>query len=768
MSEWNNETDVANHETRPNKMTGIDAGLRDISPQSLVEKLEELGVGEKLAKLWLIGNANRTTWLERQQIYLQDWDEFLVSTAEGPFSGSSNLHLPMPLVIAKTIHARFMQALLGVDPPFLIKGRTEGEIERAGLVTSFLKYILLEYSNFGKGIEPVIDKWIWDWVTAGCSILKLRWDCTYERFIDVKKVKIPGPPTYKIDEKTQKQVMERTTIEKEVDFHNTVKVYEGPVFDFRNMEDLLITGGEGDIDRADSVIDRYFLTASDLWMLADRKVFDEENVRFVVKEGRDHTMGAINSAIKLQRVHDAGKATIRSAAELDRFEILESYVKWDVDGSGINSEIVVWVAFRSRKILRATYLRRLIDSGERPFAKIDFHLRPDSEYGIGIIEIIHPLTNELDALHNLRIDMGLIATMPFFFYRPTSNLQPEVLELTPGSGIPLDNPQTDVYFPNLGNRTAWGFQEEAALINMIERVTSINEIQQGVLSGAQGPTRTATGASALMNESSANLDVFLRRLNRGWKHLLKMTFHMLRQRIEPGFQFRVTGDDGQEFWSKIQDQNFLQGDYDFQIMPNSSQSNPQMLQNMADTIVQMTQNPLDIQLGIITPSQRFEALKNWFRVRGIVDWAKYINKPQNYQAYMPTPQEEANRVLRQIDVPVTPQMDHQGFVDYVNFLFKNKEQMAQFDEKAVLLLKQQAEKHRQMLDALNQMKNQQNNLSQMQMNASQGFGGVRPGGQSGAPGVVSPGQGGSPSPQAAVPTPGMPGTPAPASGGVPV
>lgn len=728
MSEWNNETEVANKPDRPHRLTGVDAGLRDRSPEALREKLEEMGWGEKVAKLWLIGNANRTTWLERQQVYLQDWDEFLVSTAEGPFSGSSNLHLPMPLVIAKTIHARFMQALLGIDPPFIIKGRTEGEIERAGLVTSFMKYIMLEYSNFGKGIEPVIDKWLWDWVTTGCGLIKLRWDCTYEKFIDVEKVKVPGPPVYKLDEKTGKQVMERTQIEKEVDKEKVVKVYEGPIYEFKNIEDVLLVGGEGDIDRADSVIDRYFLTASEMWTLVDRKIFDEEATRFVIKEGRDHTMGAINSYIKLQRTHDAGKATIRNAAELDRFEVLETYAKLDVDGSGINTEVVAWVAFRSRKILRATYLRRLIDSGERPYAKIDFHLRPDSEYGIGIIEIIHPLTNELDALHNLRIDMGLIATMPFFFYRPTSNLQPETLELTPGSGIPLDNPQTDVYFPNLGNRTSWGFQEEAALINMIERVTSINELNQGVMSGTQGPTRTATGANALINESSANLDVFLRRLNRGWKQLLKMTFHMLRQRIEPGFQFRVTGDDGQEFWSKIKDQDFLQGDYDFQILPNSSQSNPQILQQMADTILQMTQNPLDMQMGLVTPTQRYEALKNWFRIRGVVDWAKFVNKPAQYQPYQPTPEEEANRVLRGVDVPIQPQGDHQGFIDYVNFIFKKEELLGQFDKGAAVALKSQAEKHRQMLQALDQMKSQQNNVSQMQMNATQGFGGVRPGG----------------------------------------
>src|ERR1019366_4901765 len=576
-SSYNNETEVANRGTRPNTLKGADAQLRDQIPEALAQKLEEMGIGEKVAEIWLIGNANRSTWLERQQVYLQDWDEFLISTAEGPFSGSSNLHLPMPFVIAKTVHARFMQALLGLDPPFFIKGRTEGEIERASHITGLMKFMLLEHSNNYQGIETTVDRWIWNWVTDGCGILKLRWETLYEKFIDVVEKEVPGPPIYSIGP-DGKQKMSRTKVRKEVDEVVTKKIFDGPIFSRRDIEDVLITGGEGDIDAADSIIDRYFLTASEMWTYVDRKIFREEETRDVIKGGRDHTMGAIAGFIKLQRTHDAGKASVRTAAELDRFEILECYLKLDVDESGINSEIVVWVAYRSRKILRANYLRRMVGSGERPFAKIDFHLRPGSEYGTGIIEILHPLSIELDAIHNMRIDFGLINVMPFGFYRPTSNLQPETISLEPGSLIPLDNPQSDVYFPNLGNRTAWGFQEEQAIMSMIERVTSINDLNQGVMTGTQGPTRTATGANALINESSANLDVYLRRLNLGWKRLLKLTFHMLQQRIPVGLQFRVTGEDGADFWEEVKGKDFLQGDFDFQILPNSSQSNPQIMQ----------------------------------------------------------------------------------------------------------------------------------------------------------------------------------------------
>lgn len=714
MGEINNEQAVVYN--RKNRLKDVDADIRDQIPAKLAEKLDEMGVGDKVVKIWQIGNANRTMWLERQQIYLQDWDEFMAPTSEGPFTGVSNLHLPLPLIICKTVHARFMQALIGIDPPFTVEGRTEAEVERAQLIQSLMRYILLEHANYYDGIEDAVDRWLWDWVTTGSAILKARWECLYERYVDVEEYTKPGVPTYRTDPTTGKQTMHQLPRKASREKVVTEKTFEGVLYEKRNMEDVLITGGNGDPQLADSVIDRYFLTASDIWHAVDKKLFREEAAQQVVAGGLDHTMGAIAGYIKLQRANDAGKSVIRSPIELDRYEILECYMKLDVDGSGINSEIVVWVHYRSRVILRANYLRRMIKTGERPFFKIDFHLRQDAEFGVGLVEMMHPLTVELDALRNMRLDFGLLSTMPFGFYRPTSNLNPEILQLEPGSLIPVDNPQADIYFPNLGNRTAWGFQEEQAIYTMVERITSINDLNQAVMSGAQGPTRTATGAKALLGESNANLDIFLRRMNRGWRRLLKFTFHMLQQRIQPGFQFRILGDDGNNYWGQIKSREELRGMYDFQIQANSSASNPQIQEDNANAILQITANPLDMQMGIITPAQRYEALKNWFKVKQVKDFNRYIQKPKGYE-YIPTPMEEVNRLLHGIEVPVAPNSDHQGFIDFFQHIMQTKELLGQFPPQSMLILKRQMLKHQQMLHAMQQQAQQQKNMMQMQMNA---------------------------------------------------
>jgi hypothetical protein len=128
--------------SRPNRLKDVEVSLRDQIPQKLLAKLEEAEITHKLDSVLNLGDSDRAIWLERQKTYLAAWDEFLESSAEGAFEGSSNLHLPIPLIVARALHARFLQALLGVEPYFSLKARTEGMKDRADLISDTLTYAL--------------------------------------------------------------------------------------------------------------------------------------------------------------------------------------------------------------------------------------------------------------------------------------------------------------------------------------------------------------------------------------------------------------------------------------------------------------------------------------------------------------------------------------------------------------------------------------------------------------------------------------------------
>jgi hypothetical protein len=709
------------NEGRKKPLKGVDASLRDQIAEKLYDKCVELNIGQKVSEMWSKHTMNRATWLERQKVYLASWNESLISDTGGAFEGSSQLHIPMPYIVCKTLHARYNQAIWQ-DPPFNIKARTEALKDRVPVVGDTIRYYLMDGCNYHKGVEEIADKFVWDWITRGTGLGKIRWDVKYTRFVDVKTKTVPGAPKITTDPNTGKTTAVSPPKQIEVEEAVTKKVFEGPVWELKDLEDVLIIGNP-DPDLAEAVLDREWLTASDMWTLADRKIFKADIVEEIIEQGHDYMEGALGSDLKVQKTQDAGKARLDGEKELDRYQIIEAYLQTDVDGSGINSDIVVWVHLRSKKILRATYLYRISPTGERPYFKAGFQPRAGQEYDAGLPELLFPLSQELDALHNMRIDFGLISTMPFGFYRATSGIDPETIQLEPGALIPVDNPQTDVYFPQLGNRTVFGMQEEQAINTMVERITSISDINMGIMNG-QGATRTATGTKFLAGEMSSNLDVFLRRLNRGWKKALRYNFHLLQKRIPPGTSFRITGDDGADYWRTVSTDD-ISGDYDIELSPNSASSNPQMTQDQAAQILQTTMNPMLIQMGLVAPGNIYEAVKNNMIALGVKDWGRYITKPQGYSLQM-NPLQEMDALLAGVPVPVTPTMDHQGYLDLYQHFLEDDQLHGQFNPAQWQVLTVQAKQHEAMMQALQQQQGQQNNINQMKLNAQQNMQGAQP------------------------------------------
>lgn len=704
--------------------------LRDQIPTKLAKKLKELGTAEQITNMWNMGNASRVEWLDTQASLLFEFEEFIEPIYQPAYAWSSTMHMPVAYTLCRTFHSRMLSALLGFDPPFTVNARKEANSDRAPLVQELMRYAYKDWANDNKGLEDALERWLWSWVTSGRGIIKYKWENKYSKFLDVIEVPKPGPVSYQIDPETGAEVAIPSVVMEEEEVEQVVNVFSGPQASLVNIEDLLIVGGEGDPDKADAVIHQQYLTAGELWSLVDQGIFDADEVEEVIKAGPDHTSSDTTGGIKQSRSEVNQQSETDVSYDLDRYRILECYLKKVIDKSGIPSDLVVWVAPTSRAQLRATYLYRISKSGKRPFAIIDFHRRTDTTNPVGLVELTYSLTKELDTIHNMRVDFGLLSTMPFGFYRASSSLAAESISFEPGTFLPLDNPQADVYIPNLGNRTSWGFQEEQALYGYIERMTSVSDMSLGLL-GQQGAARTASGARIVNNENNANLDVYLKRMNRGFKKLLHGIFELMQDRIEPGFQFRITGDDGNNYWGAVKERAEIAGMYDFELEGSSNASNKQVQLDNAQQIYQLTANPLDIQLGIITPSERFEAVKNMLQTMGIKNWSKFARKPEGFSRLF-TPEEVANRTLAGVDVKLGPEQDLDGIIQYIQYIIDNDEILGQFNEQQAINLAQKQQEALRMQQALEQMAAQQSNAQQMQMNAAQsqqqtGGGGSLPG-----------------------------------------
>ena len=689
----------------------VQVSLREKIIGKLMSTLKDLEEGKRTTEIWDVETTRRAKWLENRKTLLEQYDEFIDPIYTAAQDWSSTLHLPVTFTIMKTMHARMLSAILDVDPPFSMKAREGALEERVEKAAAFLRYALRDWANNHQGITSEIDAWVWSWC-EGSGILKARWDRKYTRFLDVAE-----EPIIVHDQAEDGSLVPLKSIQ-EVEKWVTKKVFDGPILENKTPEQIIIVGGAGDPQKADEVIELDYLNAGQLWTLVDKGIFDGDAVKKVIEYGESTVAADYNSARLLEQTSRSGMSHPDTTSDALQYAILERYARIDVDGSGIPADVILWVHKETSELLRATYLYRTSPAGMRPFFKADFHKRHGQDWGVGLPELLYTLQQELDAIHNMKIDFGLLTSMPMYFFRPTSNMSDEKLPLEPGTGIPLDNPQSDVFIPSFGNRTVFQEREEQFLLSQIERLVSISDLNLGSI-GGQGVTRTATGAQALLSESNMNLNVFLRRLNTAWKQAIIYTFHMLQEKTPKGKEFRITGDGGAPIYLKIDNLEELAGMYDIELDSNSANSNQSIKESVASEMYQLTGNPLDIQLGIITPLNRYEALKNLVQIKGVKDFNRFITKPAQFQRLF-TPEEVVNRVLRGVDIPLTPEQDLKGVIDYIEKIFSDDMVFGQINEQQTVQLEIKRREAAQLLQALQQQAAQQRNLDQMSANSAAG------------------------------------------------
>lgn len=706
---------------RQNTLQDAEVPLRDRIVNRLYEKLtsDDVKMGVKLTEAWTLATTNMQTILDKQQTFMRDLNDFGIGAEQNAFGGQSNLHIPMTFTVVKTYHARFMEALIGLDPMFSVKPRREDATDSVTVVEDLMRYTLLSWANQYKGIEEELDPWVWDWCAAGWAVLKSGWATVWESYEDVVEVRVPTAPLWQVmEDGTQVAIPQYEMQEKEE--RVTKKTFEGPTYRHIQIEDFRMVGGRGDPDKADIVMERQYPNASELWTKVDQRVFKKEAVEKVINGGADSEYSGLGNNLKQERAQAEGKTVLDTEVDLDRYSIVEAIFQYDVDGSGINSDIVAWVDLDTSTILGCTYLRRISPTGGRPYSVIHFHKRPGEEFGLGLGEILHPMAVELDAMHNIRIDNALYQSIPFFVYRASSSLDASTISIEPGMGIPVDN-INDISFPQIPNRTIFTGQEEATIQSYVERLTGISDLSLGVMTGTQGPTRTASGVRAMLGENNNNMSVHLRRLNRGWNKTLSSTLQMLQTRLPDDFCFRVTGNDGKNVFYDIS-RDDIAFQYDFELSANTSNSNKSVQIEVSQQVMAIASNPLNIQLGLSGPNEIYAAQKAYLSNIGVKDVHRFIKKPADY-SYALSAEEEFNRIVRGQPVRVHPGQDHNGFIAFAQAMLDLQQTFNTLTPDQQDMLTNQMAAHQQMAAALEQQAAQQAVKQQMQYNAQQALGG---------------------------------------------
>lgn len=297
---------------------------------------------------------------------------------------------------------------------------------------------------------------------------------------------------------------------------------------------------------------------------------------------------------------------------------------YDIDDDGLDEDVIWWMILDTSLLLKAKPLSEMYPANppRRPFAEASFIPVRGRRSGIGIPELVEGLHDAIKAMVDQGVDSGTLSNSPFFFYRASGGMKPEVINLSPGEGYPLGDAQNDVNFPQIGNPNAAAAQQNmvAYLESKEERLTMVGDIQLGrVPAGRSSALRTVGGMSQLQGQGEARPERILRRFFMGLTEIYAQV-HELNQRFLPANKkFRVAGvmGPGEDPYQEISQRSEISGRFQFDFSANILNTSKTQLQESLGTLLQTYVGPLAIQAGIVKPDGIYRLMRDYGRAFGI-------------------------------------------------------------------------------------------------------------------------------------------------------
>ncbi len=321
------------------------------------------------------------------------------------------------------------------------------------------------------------------------------------------------------------------------------------------------------------------------------------------------------------------------------FTIIESYDRWDVNGDGLEEDVIFWILKESRLLCRVRYLTEIYPPApgnmpRRPFAETCMIPVKNRWYGMGMIELLEHLSDLFNGVFRMNLQWGQIGNSPYGFYDPASGLKPDIIRLWPGELYPVPSPKENIYFPQMPSQDqSWAFNMGTVIMQMVERLSMQSEVQYGrVPQGKATALRTMGTTAALMGQADIRADQILLRLFEGVAEIY-MQIHSLNQRYLPSEkQYRVVGmpaSEGDDAYKTVSGPHQIAGRYDFHwkatLMNADKNQLPQLLLEIASVLI----SPLSLQMGWVDTEKGYALLREYIKSRH-QDPDKFIVRPQGF------------------------------------------------------------------------------------------------------------------------------------------
>jgi hypothetical protein len=324
-----------------------------------------------------------------------------------PWPGCANLSIPMTRSDVDAIYVRIMDMVFSKRRLALFSPKGEVQPDERDQIhkweAAFNSYLINDLHLKEKMAFPTLQA-----VKTGTGLVKIVYETNSKPIMryakeeevgdtSVSKYKLPGTDSVAVKE------------------HYIA--FQGPNVYPISRENWIISSDAMTIEDAYFTAFRFYLRKSELKVRAAKGIYDKEAVS-KVRPGE-------YTDIEKERAKSHG-TELKPTKYSEPYELFDCWLGYDVDGDGDEDDIEVIFHRESGQILKAIY--NPIFYTYRPF--VDFK-GSQIEYtydGEGICEILESIQEELDTLHNLRLDRLKQINLPITLVRSGTNLKDFNLE----------------------------------------------------------------------------------------------------------------------------------------------------------------------------------------------------------------------------------------------------------------------------------------------------------------------------------------------------
>jgi hypothetical protein len=458
---------------------------------------------KELFRLWFYNEleqtqADRLTLEQKWANQVIQWRARIIGDGVGevPFVGASDIDMPLIDMHFQAIYADFMQTLHIPKDFWAITPINPDSIGTSNALQEFLSRI--EKSVIG--MRDINQRVLLDVVLHGTGIYK---------------------DGIKHERKKVKDYNEAGEIE------DVVKLKFEPFVDHVPLSNFYVPAYAEEIDpdhRNPWVAERFTLTKEQFKARSTSEdpflpAYDKQAAAHVENQVLDR---GVNDEDRLRE--EMQKEAQFVPWEEFKVELYEVWARYDVDGDGIEEDVVIVWNHDAREILRATHNPYL--HGKRPF-EVARYVPTGTFYGMGVADIDEWAQITSSRLLNSAIDSALLANSVMLGVPMGTNISPDEA-IYPGKIWPL-GPNERITDIRMGANNPNIMPMVGALMQFAEQRVAINEVRQGDVSNLPNRLPATTMLNALQ-EGNKRFDMIMGNLREG--PLARIALRVLQNTIQ--------------------------------------------------------------------------------------------------------------------------------------------------------------------------------------------------------------------------------------------